>query len=436
MGLYLKDVSKLDSSITENEELLKSAQALTTLVQDAKSKEDLANVIEAINTCHVTLLALKDNMVRSAQNRIDTSKARDAALNAIDLVSDTLSEISLTFADETIALTDKTWISLLIGLGVAFVLSLVIALVSASRLSAHLVEITDSLSDGSEELDKAALDLTQAAEAVADGTSENLSSLQETSAAIEELSSMTAKNKENAVVAKDLIQVTRQSVISSEESMDKVIKAMEKIAISGNQIGKIIKTIDEIAFQTNLLALNAAVEAARAGESGAGFAVVADEVRNLAIRSAEAAKNTAGLIDETIDSIGVGSELIKHTYNSFEVLVNDVKKVAEIIEDVTSASGEQSQGITHITVAVHEMDLVTQRNASASDQTASAARSLTVEAEKLEDNAHRLKTLVEGWHPHPRDVAAANLSETSYSSKKGSKSAATNQKAAVGRLPL
>ncbi|MDR2386395.1 MAG: methyl-accepting chemotaxis protein [Deltaproteobacteria bacterium] len=396
IGLNAKDLSKIDQSITDNEKLLKSATDYRDLVRGDSAKAEITKIIEAVTACQASLLALKDNLARSQQNEIDRRTAREAALEAIDLVSDTLSRVTLDFADETIEVTDKAWMAIIIGVVVAVILSLAISIISSSRLSGSLLLITESLTHGSEEVERASLELSQASQSVAAGTSENAAALEETSAAIEELSSMTKRNGENAAQAKNLIDMARQAVVDSEGSMDKVMAAMDKIAVSGTQIGNIIKTIDEIAFQTNLLALNAAVEAARAGESGAGFAVVADEVRNLAIRSAEAAKNTAGLIDKTIGDITFGSALIKKTYEAFETLVDEVVKVSEIIEGVAEASTEQSQGISQITTAIHEMDQVTQNNAAASEETAGAAQSLSSEAHTLEESAQELLVLVTG----------------------------------------
>jgi ABC-type transporter Mla subunit MlaD len=409
IGLYAKDPEKLDQSIADNEKLLRSANSFQSVVRGDEAKAGVAKIIAAVNSCHGSLLALRDNMERSNQNQILIGDTRDAAIEAIDRVSDVLSRITFDFADETITVTDKAWSALILGVVAAFILSIVISLFTSGRITKSLLTIIEDLSRGSEEMERSAMELSQASNSVAAGTSENAAALEETSAAIEELSSMTARNGENATLAQKLIHSTRQSVVDSETAMDKVITAMEQIADSGNKIGKIIKTIDEIAFQTNLLALNAAVEAARAGESGAGFAVVADEVRNLAIRSADAAKNTAGLIDKTIDDIGRGSTLIKTTYTVFETLVEEVKKVSEIIEGVAAASSEQGQGISQITIAVHEMDQVTQNNAAASEETAGAANSLSAEAKALEVNAVRLLSLVKGSAPAPANGRASQV---------------------------
>jgi methyl-accepting chemotaxis protein len=189
---------------------------------------------------------------------------------------------------------------------------------------------------------------------------------------------------------------------------------MEEISVSGNEIGKIIKTIDEIAFQTNLLALNAAVEAARAGEAGAGFAVVADEVRNLAIRSADAAKNTADLIAATISNINSGSEMVHTTADNFKTVENHSYKVAQLISEVDAASKEQTQGINQITIAMNEMDKVTQSNAATAEESASAASQLSVQAENLLSTVSDLQVLIHGVE----SSGNKNYGQNDYSSSK------------------
>lgn len=218
------------------------------------------------------------------------------------------------------------------------------------------------------------MEVDEASGMLAEGVTENAASLEETSAALEELSSMTARNAENSGEANSLMQETQGTVETALTSMTDLGKAMEDIASSGEKIGRIIKTIDEIAFQTNLLALNAAVEAARAGEAGAGFAVVAEEVRNLAIRSAEAAQNTAQLISFTIQNISSGTNLVETANTNFGSVAEFSQKVANLLSDVAEASKEQAQGIGQITTAMTQMDKVTQGNAAAAQPRSRPAR--------------------------------------------------------------
>ena len=182
--------------------------------------------------------------------------------------------------------------------------------------------------------------------------------LEETSAALEQMSGLTKQNAQASGEANQMMKAADQTVSQANSAMDGLTNSMSGLSEASQETGKIIKTIDEIAFQTNLLALNAAVEAARAGEAGAGFAVVADEVRNLAMRAAEAAKNTASLIEDTIRRIDEGSSLVEQTNRTFSGMVESINKVAQMLESITNASQEQSLGIEEINRAVANLENV------------------------------------------------------------------------------
>jgi methyl-accepting chemotaxis protein len=178
--------------------------------------------------------------------------------------------------------------------------------------------------------------------------------------------------------------------------MKAMAASMDDISRASGQTSKIIKTIDEIAFQTNLLALNAAVEAARAGEAGAGFAVVADEVKNLAMRSADAAKNTADLIEGTVKKVADGSALVNKTNEGFAVVADSTGKVAELVAEIDAASNEQARGIEQVNTAVMDMDKVTQQNAANAEESASASEEMNAQAEQMKSIVGELVVLVEG----------------------------------------
>jgi methyl-accepting chemotaxis protein len=205
---------------------------------------------------------------------------------------------------------------------------------------------------------------------------------------------MTKTNADNANQATSLMSDSNTLVARANQSMAQLTQSMQEINDAGEQTGKIIKTIDEIAFQPNLLALPAAVEAARAGEAGAGFAVVAEEVRNLAMRAAEAARNTANLIEGTIKKTTEGSQLVALTNQAFKEVVASSEKVAELVGEIAAASAEQAQGIEQVNKATSEMDKVTQQNAASAEESASASEELSSQAATMQDFVNDLIGLV------------------------------------------
>lgn len=182
---------------------------------------------------------------------------------------------------------------------------------------------------------------------------------------------MTKQNAENTTQANELMTSAKEATQKANLSMNNLTKSMREIAIGSEQTQKIVKTIDEISFQTNLLALNAAVEAARAGEAGAGFAVVADEVRNLAMRAAEAAKNTSNLMSDIVNKIKTGESLVAVTNRAFQEVSTNSNKVVDLMSEIAAASREQSEGIDQVNRAVAEMNKVTQQNAAIAEELAS-----------------------------------------------------------------
>jgi len=208
-------------------------------------------------------------------------------------------------------------------------------------------------------------------QSLSEAASEQAASLEETSSSLEEMTSMTKQNAGNANEANRLMGVAREVIEKAGESMGELTGSMKEISKSSEETQKIVKTIDEIAFQTNLLALNAAVEAARAGEAGAGFAVVADEVRSLAMRAAEAAKNTSGLMEDIVRKVKNGEDVVGVTSGAFKEITDSSLKVVNLIGEIAAASREQSQGIEQVNKAVAEMNRVTQQNAAGAEELAS-----------------------------------------------------------------
>jgi hypothetical protein len=256
--------------------------------------------------------------------------------------------------------------------------------------------VTTALNSVVEQVEISASATHKSSQYLAEGASDQAAALEETSASLEQMASMTRRNAEDASQANSVMDETRTTVNRANDSMGEMSLAMDEIAGHGQEISKIIKTIDEIAFQTNLLALNAAVEAARAGEAGAGFAVVADEVRNLAQRAADAARNTSELIETTVTKINQGSDLVKRAKEAFEEVAANANQVADLVQGIASASAEQADGITQVNNAVSQMDQVTQGNAANAEESATASVELTTEAERLRETVDDLNRVVDG----------------------------------------
>jgi len=214
---------------------------------------------------------------------------------------------------------------------------------------------------------------------------------------------MARKNSENSRSAADVVTQSQQRFVQANQSLDQMVVAMGDINTQSDKISKIIKVIDEIAFQTNILALNAAVEAARAGEAGMGFAVVADEVRNLAQRCAQAAKDTAALIEEPIAKSNDGKVRVDQVAAAIQAITAESAKVKTLVDEVNLGSQEQARGIEQIGKAIAQMEQVTQKTAANAEEGASAAEELTGQSESLKHIVERLTAMVGGAEGVRRD---------------------------------
>ncbi len=285
--------------------------------------------------------------------------------------------------------------------------------------------ITQGMSEGASQVSSASNQVSDSSQSLAETSSEQAASLEVTASSMEEMASMTKKNAENSGHADTLMKEANQVVKTANESMEQLILSMDDISKASEETSKIIKTIDEIAFQTNLLALNAAVEAARAGEAGAGFAVVADEVRNLAMRAADAAKDTAHLIEGTVKKVNLGTDLVSTTNDAFSKVATSTTQVGDLVSEISEASSEQSEGIEQVNIAISQMDKVVQQNVATAEESASASEEMSAQAEQLKSYIYELLLLIQGSKGNqipgssvPKKRAVVSKSEQGHASNK------------------
>lgn len=256
-------------------------------------------------------------------------------------------------------------------------------LASIDNISLTLSETLSQINQASAQVATGASQISDASQALSQGATEQAGSIEELSATFNEFSHQIKQNALNALNASKSTGQIGENIMSSNRQMLALIKAMENIDRSSNEIGRIIKTIDDIAFQTNILALNAAVEAARAGEAGKGFAVVADEVRNLASKSAEAAKSTTGLIEESMHAVRNGTALASQAAKSLDAVVSGSKEIEAVINKITEASNEQASAVSQITIGVEQISTVVQTNSATAQQSAATSEELSGQAAML-----------------------------------------------------
>ncbi len=369
----------------EEQALAKAAQAEYVAMVDIVEKE----LLPALQRQHAS-----NEATREMDGRIDERAAAMAAPLR------KLAEFNQREAEEAkqafVAQEASTQRFVLLMSGAGLLLAFGIGFAVVKGVSSRLSDAVVSLDEGARQVVSAADQVAGSAQSLSQGATEQAASLEETSASMEEMASMTRRNSENTRQAVTLVTDVHAKVHDSQDALADMVTSMSAIQESSQKVSKIIKTIDEIAFQTNILALNAAVEAARAGEAGMGFAVVADEVRSLAQRSAQAAKDTAGLIEESITKAKAGNVKVEQVAAAITGITDSINRVKGLVDEVSEASSQQTQGIDQVASALSQMEKVTQGTAATAEESAAASEELSAQANTTMEVVGQLRMLVGG----------------------------------------
>ena len=400
-AVYQEQFDSMDKAADET-----FARARTTIqADDELVQAGWLKKIDTIIELHDTLAPASRELMDAAQtdNPALVGEKADAQETVANKIHEAISEFGKinTAEGEHVASGALTkgralqTLIVLIAIGI-FIGGCALAFIITRGITVPLKKAISDMTACADHISASSGEVASAGQQLAEGATEQAAALEETSASMEEIASMTRHSADNAQQANTVMAEVNSVANQAAVSMQQLTTAMGEISAASEQTSKIIKTIDQISFQTNLLALNAAVEAARAGEAGAGFAVVANEVRSLAMRAADAARETAALIELTVSKVQEGTILVDKTNEEFNQVSAGTGKVSLLINEISTAAKEQTEGVGQINKALQEMDTVVQSNAATAEESAAASEELFAESNTLLGHVRELQTMITG----------------------------------------
>ena len=405
--IYAEDAqskARLEEAMrAEAERMDRVSQAYELTITRARDRE----LFEAIKAPRAAFLRVRSERLLPASRanqeaealeivRREFDPAYDQYLTAVQASVEDNRQAGDQVAREIEAATSTATVGIVVGIVIALVVGFGLSLLIVRTTSDVLRSSVRELREGSHQVASASSQVATAAQSLSQGATEQAASLEETSASMEEMSSMTRRNAANSAQAAEMMVEAEQLVGDANGALAEMVSSMSAIKAASDEVAKIIRTIDDIAFQTNILALNAAVEAARAGDAGMGFAVVAEEVRSLAQRSAQAAKDTTALIEQSIARSDDGQQKVRAVEQSIASITRSAAQVKTLVDDVTHASRQQAQGIDQVSQAIVQMEQVTQGTAATAEESAAASEELSAQAQAAMSAVARIAALVGG----------------------------------------
>ena len=403
-AVMTQDASGIDKASEEGRQVTASVNSLAAIAALSAARRDemgklalsIDQFLNDARSIYSTVLANPASMTPEMQERMRGLAARTQEIKASleKLKTQCSTDLRQQLSDVQDGSARQRWLALLVFAITLALASVIVNLTIRRSITGPILRVIQGVQEAAEESSATSEKMAESGQVVARDAQEQAACVEETSASLEELSATTRENASRAGEADRLMQEAQQTVQHAAAAMDGLTASMNLIAKSSNQVAAVLKSIDEIAFHTNILALNAAVEAARAGEAGAGFSVVADEVRALAHRAADAARNSAEIVEKTITDVGRGVQLVTQAHGAFKDVSAKISSGSQVVSQIASSSDEQARGVTNISQAITRIEQVTQSNAANAQQTAEGAASLSSQVATTRSHIEELAKVV------------------------------------------